>query len=123
MDNRDGNYEIYFARISSDGATKLGSDLRLTSDASASESPSLAWTGSEFGVSWADDRDGNYEIYFARVSSFGAKLGSDLRVTSNGSFSYFPSLAWTGSEFGVSWHDSRDGNYEIYFARIAGVCP
>jgi len=50
---------------------------------SISEWPSLSWTGSEFGVSWYDDRDGNEEIYFARVSSAGAKIGSDLRVTND----------------------------------------
>ncbi|OGP60669.1 MAG: hypothetical protein A2V67_10620 [Deltaproteobacteria bacterium RBG_13_61_14] len=116
-DRRDGNAEIYFARISSTGA-KLGSDLRMTSDANYSRYPSLSWTGSEFGMSWHDTRDGNYEIYFARVSSSGAKLGSDLRVTSAASGSYEPSLAWTGSEFGVSWYDERDGNDVIYFARI-----
>lgn len=52
-----------------------------------------------------------------------AKLGSDLRVTSAASDSHYPSLSWTGSEFGMSWWDFRDGNYEIYFARISGVCP
>jgi len=117
-DYRDGNTEIYFARISSSGA-KLGSDLRVTSAASSSYSPSLSWTGTEFGVSWTDNRDGNEEIYFARLSSSGDKLGSDLRVTSDASYSYIPSLAWTGSEFGVSWQDGRDGNYEIYFARVS----
>ena len=122
-DYRDGNYEIYFARVSSSGA-KLGSDLRVTSDASSSSYPSLAWTGSEFGVSWSDNRDGNWEIYFARVSSSGSKLGDDLRVTSAAGWSEYPSLSWTGSEFGLSWMDNRDGNAEIYFARISGgVCP
>ena len=51
------------------------------------------------------------------------KIGSDLRVTSDASLSDYPSLSWSGSEFGVSWHDSRDENNEIYFARIGGVCP
>ena len=115
-DLRDGNREVYFARISSDGA-KIGSDLRVTSDASNSVKPSLSWTGSEFGVSWCD----NAEIYFARISEDGTKIGSDLRVTSDASDSYNPSLFWTGTEFGVSWNDFRDGNYEIYFARVSST--
>ena len=102
---------------------KLGADLRLTSDALYSDWSSLSWTGSEFGVSWYDSRDGNGEIYFARVSSSGSKLGSDLRVASAASASSSSSLSWTGSEFGVSWWDACDGNDEIYFARIGGVCP
>ncbi|HUT53895.1 MAG TPA: putative metal-binding motif-containing protein [bacterium] len=117
-DNRDGNNEIYFARISAAGA-KIGTDLRVTSDASDSLNPSLTWTGSEFGVIWEDFRDGNIEIYFARISAAGAKIGSDLLVTNNAGWSYFPSLSWTGSEFGVSWADDRDNASEIYFARIS----
>jgi len=117
-DDRDGNYEIYFTRISAAGA-KIGSDIRLTSDPADSFEPSLAWNGSEFGVSWRDGRDGNYEIYFSLVSAAGAKTGSDLRVTSDANGSWAPSLAWTGSEFGISWNDTRDGNDEIYFARVS----
>ena len=46
------------------------------------------------------------------------KLGPDVRITNAANWSEFPSLVWTGTEYGVSWTDNRDGNYEIYFARI-----
>jgi hypothetical protein len=120
MEDRDGNWEIYFARVSADGA-KIGSDLRVTSASGSSRYPSLSWTGSEFGVSWEDYRDGDEEIYFARVSADGAKIGSDLRVTSVAGCSNESSLIWTGAEFGVSWEDCRDGNYEVYFARVSAA--
>src|SRR4030042_69687 len=120
MDGRDGNWEIYFTRVSASGS-KLGSDIRVTTGGSYADPPSLSWTGSGVGVSWYDGRDGNWEIYFARVSAAGAKLGSDLRVTSEASNSAVPSLAWTGSEFGVSWEDYREGNDEIYFARVSSA--
>jgi hypothetical protein len=129
-ENGAQDYLICFSRVSSSGA-KIGSELRVSNETTCgSGSPSLSWTGSEFGVSWYAFRYLNEEIYFARVSSAGAKLGSDLRVTNTGiegnggNGSYYPSLSWTGSEFGVSWEDGRDGNgWEIYFARIGGVCP
>jgi hypothetical protein len=123
MDDREGNFEIYFALISADGNT-TGSDFRITSATGDSSYPSLSWTGSEFGVSWMDCRDGNSaEIYFARVSAAGAKIGSDLRVTSATSDSSYPSLSWAGSEFGLSWEDRRGLFTQIYFARIGDVCP
>jgi hypothetical protein len=112
--------EIYFTRVSSAG-TGIGSFLRVTTDPSWSINPSLSWTGSEFGLSWEDYRDGNWEIYFARISSDGIQVGDDTRITFSASMSTKCSLAWTGSEFGVSWHDYRDGNVEIYFARIDPV--
>ncbi len=116
-DSRDGNEEIYFARIASSG-NKIGTDRRITEDSSSSSHPSSAWNGSEYGVCWHDNRDGNYEIYFARLDSSGSKIGSETRITTNSFPSFNPSLVWNGSEYALAWRDFRDGNYEIYFARI-----
>jgi hypothetical protein len=118
-DNRDGSGEIYFARVDAAGG-KVGSDVRVTNDAAYSYSPSLAWTGDGYGVSWYDNRDGNFEIYFARLDALGTKIGSDVRLTNDGAWSYLCSLVWTGSEFGVAWTDLRDtyGYEKVYFARI-----
>jgi len=123
-DDRDGNREIYFLRLSSSGA-EIGSETRITFDSAESVETALSWTGSEFGLVWRDNREGNNEIYFTRLSASGVKLDPDLRITSNAAESLNPrcGLVWTGSEFGVSWDDDRDGNREIYFARIGGVCP
>ena len=117
FDSRDGNNEIYFARLDASGA-KIGSDVQVTNDSAYSRYPSLVWTGSEYAISWADNRDGNYEIYFARLDASGAKIGAEVRVTNEITTSMHPSLVWTGSEYGVSWYDIRDGNAEIYFARL-----
>ena len=119
-DDRDENREIYFARLGAAGV-KVGADVRVTSSSGSRNDPSLVWTGSEYGVAWQDNRDGNTEIYFARLSEDGVKLGDDVRVTSSPGASFSPSLVWTGSEYGVAWSDDRDGNEDIYFARI-GSC-
>ncbi len=117
QDYRDDNAEIYFCRIDASG-TKLGSDIRITTDNGVSFYPSLVWTGTEYGVSWYDNRDGNDEIYFCRINASGVKQGSDIRITENDQDSAYPSLVWTGTVYGVSWYDNRDGNSEIYFARL-----
>jgi hypothetical protein len=111
--------DIFFKRIATDGNT-IGPELRLYQDNEWSAVPSLVWAGTEFGVSWAEGRDGNLEIYFARISASGQKIGSDLRVTFYPGSSDLPSLVWTGSEFGVAWEDDRYGygHDEIYFTRF-----
>jgi hypothetical protein len=114
------SWYVYFARFDSLG-NKIGSNIRVTDDPKVSWSPSLVWSGSEYGVSWHDYSDGNEEIYLARLDSYGNKTGIDVRLTSNPAISSYPSLVWTGKQYGVSWQDSRDGNYEIYSARI-GCC-
>jgi hypothetical protein len=101
------------------GALKIGSDVRVTSAANESFYPSLSWTGSEFGVGWGDWRDGYKEIYFARISSDGAKIGFDLRVTNDASYTHWPSICWNGSEFGLIWGDEPTGVTELYFTRIS----
>jgi hypothetical protein len=118
QEDRDGNDEIYLVRLQHDG-TKIGSDVRVTSDTGASRNPDLVWTGTELVLGWQDDRDGNAEIYLARNQPDGTKVGSDVRVTSATGASEKPSLAFTSTEIGAAWQDSRDGNVEIYFARIA----
>src|SRR4029077_8301985 len=78
FDDRDLNTEIYFARLGADG-TKLGGDVRVTNDVGRSEFPSMAWTGTEFVIVWNDPRDVSFQIYFARISAAGTKVGSDVR--------------------------------------------
>ncbi|HEU5055559.1 MAG TPA: hypothetical protein VFU21_03515 [Kofleriaceae bacterium] len=116
VDDLEGNFEVYLARLSASGELAAG-PLRVTDDPEFSGSPSLVWTGSELVVAWNDGRDGNFEIYLARLDPDGTKIGGDLRFTTDGSFSATPSLAWTGDELAIGWADDRDGNNEIYFGR------
>jgi hypothetical protein len=117
-DRRDGNQEIYLALISA-GGSKTSSDIRITNDGAMSFWPDAVWTGSEFGVAWMDTRDGNEEVFLALVEADGTKRSADLQITSNSSFKNLPEMAWGGSEFGIAWEDSRDGNWEIYLALVS----
>jgi hypothetical protein len=120
-DDRDGNREIYFTRVSGAGS-KIGPDVRVTNDPGSSDNVgtrSIAWTGSQYGVCWIDDRHGTREVFFARVAPDGAMVGSDVRVTSDAAMAASAALVWTGSQFGLVWTSDRDGNREVYFARLA----
>ena len=119
-DYRVGNWEIYFARVSGEG-DKIGSDVRISDAMGWSNFPSLVWNGSEYGVSWEDDREDNHEIYISRISVDGTEIGDEVRITNYEGASWSPSLVWTGSEYSVSWYDSRNDQDEIYFNRV-GMC-
>ena len=80
---------------------------------------SLVFTGVEYGVSWGHYGSGVSDIYFARISTGGTKIGSDARITDAPEGSAYPSLVYKGDMYGVTWQDFRDGNNEIYFALIA----
>jgi hypothetical protein len=67
-DNRDGNWEIYhiWDRESGDWwyTFPRDTDARLTYEQSESRRPAIAVGGEgELNLVWADDRDGNFEIY------------------------------------------------------------
>jgi len=114
--------EVYFQRVSSVGA-KVGTNVRITNAAGISNEPTLAWTGSEYGVVWDDNRSGDLELWYARISSLGAKIGSDVRLTFSDGQSQLPSLAWGGSKFAAAWNDDRfAGDQEILFLRLGCDC-
>lgn len=114
QDSRDGNNEIYYKR-STDGGLTWEADTRLTSNASESYYSSVAVSGSLVNVVWTDERDGNQEIYFKRSTDGGTSWGTDTRLTNNIEISDYPSIAISGSEASIVWHDNRDGNQEIYY--------
>ena len=112
---------IEFMRANADGQT-LSEPLALSSGESAAYAPSITWSGTEFGVVWYDARHGspNSEIYFARASTEGVRIGDEVRLTDAPQISAAPHIVWTGTQYGVTWYDMRDGRCcEIYFARVA----
>lgn len=116
IDDRDGNWEIYYKR-STDGGSSWGADTRLSNNSSYSEFPSVSVSASAVHVVWTDNREGNYEIYYMRSSDGGTTWGPETRLTTNASFSLTPSVKTIGSAVHVVWRDNRDGNYEIYYKR------
>lgn len=96
-------------------------DFRVTNDNGDSNFPSIVSNGTGRAVAWVDNRDGNNEIYFARLLADGSIDGVSVRVTNDVEDSGGPSLVWTGSEYGLAWHDSQNDNPEIYFVRISAA--
>ncbi len=113
MDDRDGNFEIYY-KHSTDGGVNWSGDTRLTNDTSASRFSSVAVSGSVVHVIWQDARDGNEEIYYKRSPDGGSSWGPDTRLTNDAAASMFSSLSSSDSVVNVLWEEYRDGNAEIY---------
>jgi hypothetical protein len=118
-DNRSGGYEIYFARMATDG-TVLVPAVRVTDAINSRYVPSIVWTGTEYGLAWEDWRAGNWDIYFVRITKDGG-VGAELQVTTGTSDSLYPSLTWTGAEYGLAWQDTVTTVQDIYFERITAA--
>lgn len=118
QDIRDGYYsEIYYKR-STDGGINWTADIRLTNMSNGKDNPSIAVSGSNVHIVWFDSRESlNGEIYYKLSTDGGITWGIDTRLTNNTAVSKFPSIAVSGSNVHVVWHENRDGNYEIYYKR------
>jgi hypothetical protein len=76
----------------------------------------------DFAVAWSDTRDGNGEIYVAKLDSDLKKTVPDHRVTKAEGDSVEVQLLVRGKELWLVWSDAREaaseGTGEIYFVRL-----
>ena len=97
MDQRDGNWEIYY-KESTDGGATWSDDVRLTDDPATSYCPDIAATTDEIQVVWQDERDGNYEIYYKRS---GSGVTATIKGDLNGDGTLTPADAMIALEIAV----------------------
>lgn len=119
MDYRDTN-DVYFARLDVVGS-KIGSETSVTDRLSFpgySYNPALAWTGSEFGLSFLDNRVRPIDIYFIRLNSDGMAIAPEAPVVSDSWTENNPVLVWTGTQYGLAYTVSTDGYQQVFFVRI-----
>ncbi len=115
-DNRDGTHEVYY-KLSTDEGVSWGPDTRLSSTPYVSESTTATVSGSNVLVVWADERDGNREIYYRRSTNNGLNWEPETRLTNNSGYSEAPNITVSLSNVHVTWQDNRDGNFEVYYKR------
>lgn len=119
-DVKGKNRDIYFRRLASDG-TPLGQAVRVTSDASLQELASITWDGTDYGIAWTDERDGNREIYARLVDATGSPVGGEVRITTAAGVSERPVIrALKSGDFGIAWQDARSGTDAIWYGRWMG---
>ncbi|MCP3682416.1 MAG: S8 family serine peptidase [bacterium] len=119
QDNRDGNYEIYYTKLSSSGQILIY-DQRITSNLYNSLSPAITTDSlGNIHIAWQDDRDGNKEIYYEKLSSNGTSLVHNSRITDNVYVSETPGVH-TDSEGDIHlfWIDDRGGEKQIYYTKL-----
>jgi hypothetical protein len=109
--------EVYFTRLTEDGAP-VGDTVRLTSSPGWSWYPSLVWNGRGYGVAWEDNRDGRWQVFFARLDLEGEKIGDDAVVAFESLETRMPSLVWTGSGYGMAVIGAGDWIPQVIFARL-----
>lgn len=108
-----GNEEIYFSRITPDGHSS-SRDIRVTHAPGTSYLPSLAYSGDGYGIAWSDERDKDWDIYFATLDAEGKSVG-ETRLTSAIGEDTQPSLVWANGAYRLVY---VDGGKRVQFVSI-----
>jgi len=120
-DSRGGSAEnIYGARVSQSGIVLDPDGIAISTAASMQESPAVGFDGTNFLVVWDDRRNSGIDIYGARVSQSGIVLDPDgIVISSATGCQWHPTVAFDGTSFLVVWSDFRNGNWDVYGARVS----
>ncbi len=93
--------------------------VAVTDVASSCASPAVAWSGSAYGVVWEDDRDSGVptQIYFGRISTSGAPIVANTRISLSEYEAAKPGIVWTGSRWVVGWTHGL-WPYSVFVTRL-----
>jgi len=132
LDGRDGHGEVYYTQVRTNG-TEAFEEVSLCPGTSEKRWPSMAWTGAELGVIYADDRNGSYDLYFHRLDAFGTPQGSEYRINPSPAdygLSQWNTLVWGELGFGIvaDHYGAGSGNDHFYYLAChedttAPTCP
>ena len=122
----DDGAVIYATRVTKDGVVLRSSDRSISAGLNYDADASAAWNNSkkEFLVVWSAGYDENSEsadIYGNRVKEDGTVLDDDgFPISTAKGAQTTPDVEWTGKNYQVVWSDTRNGNPDIYGARVNG---
>ena len=115
--------DIYGARVTKAGTVLDPNGFAISTAANFQTSSAVAFDGANYLVVWADARSGA-DVYGARVTEAGAVLEPNgIAISTGAAGAYTPSVAFDSANFTsylVVWSDDRNGNDDIYAARVTG---
>lgn len=125
IDKRNGyEWDIYAQRFSNDG-TALGNNFKVNEEPGNEEQehPSVSIDSlGNFVIIWADEKNGDWDIYGQRYSADGTALSGNFKINDDtgNTLQYWPTCNCDkNGNFIVSWVDKRYyDDYDIYAQRF-----
>ena len=120
------NSMLRAARISSAGIVLDPTGLLISTTSSASSvypaGHAVASNGTDYLAVWTDSRNGNEDIYGARISASGQVLdASGFPISNQAGSETKPAVAWDGARYVVVWDDRRSGAAEVFLAQVTSA--
>lgn len=118
-DTRSGLKDIYCTRIDTSGNILDPGGIAVTNDAELQDNTAMAFSGTNYLLVWQDKRNGDYDIYGARVAQSGAVLDPvGIAISTAPNDQICPSVVFDGTDYIVVWEDRRELPSDIYGATI-----
>jgi hypothetical protein len=114
--------DIFGARVSASGEVLDPISIPICVYTNLQTDVKVAGGNQNYLVVWTDYRNGNYDIYGARVDFSGNVLDPDgFPISDTYNWESFPDVAWDGTNFFVVWTDDRSVTTydDIYGARVS----
>ena len=106
---------IYGVRLDKSGGRRDTGDLNLSQVNMTL--PAVASDGKDFLIVWQEEFE--HGVYASRVSGDGHILvTASYPVCTGPGHMWFPNVCFDGENFQATWHDDRNGNEDIYGAKI-----
>ncbi len=112
----DFTHQVHFTSVSAAGAPSGTVNQVTEGSGEASGRTPLTWTGSEYGLVWNSSDGMNMQVAFTRIGADGTREGGEVFLSDSPFYSSHPMIAWTGSEYAVTWWDSGESPPGEYFA-------
>jgi hypothetical protein len=121
VDQRDGNYEVYYKRLDNSGS-EIVADTRVSNDPDFSQEAQIALDLSTSAhIVWQDSRGGggSYQIFYSKISPAGSIAVAETPVTVTSGSAEDPDLVVdTAGNIHLVWDDTRDTSQEIYYKKL-----
>jgi hypothetical protein len=114
------NYDIYGTRVQPSGIVIDTNAIPMTNSVYRENSPSIAFDGTNYFVSWVRDSINEVDVYGVRVNQTGIILDStQIRITPTISNQYLPSIIFGDSDYLCVWEEiDSDSSYGIFGSRV-----
>lgn len=115
-DREEYQYELYYKNSSDNGAS-WSPFVRLTTNSSIDEMPSVTQTcDGMLWVVWASQRTGNSEIFYKTSSNNGLSWFDAVQLTNYTGLDANPSITQNvDGKIWVVWHRNVEGNFDIFY--------
>jgi len=105
-DYRDGTWEIYYKQ-SQDGGIHWGSDVRLTNNSNVKWQQSIAVSGQNVHVVWAELLFDNWEVFYKRSPNGGISWTPNIQLTNNPAGEGGPVISVSGENLHLIFTSNR----------------